>query len=33
LYLVSATRLTKEKGKGRILKLAKAFDDAGIPYI
>ena len=33
LYLVSATRLTREKGKDRILKLAKALDDAGIPYI
>ena len=33
LYLISATRLTREKGKDRILKLAKALDDAGIPYI
>jgi hypothetical protein len=32
LSLVSATRLTKEKGKARIVKLAKALDDAGIPY-
>jgi glycosyltransferase involved in cell wall biosynthesis len=32
LRLVSATRLTKEKGADRINKLAKAFDDAGIPY-
>lgn len=33
LYLLSATRLTREKGKDRILKLAKALDDAEIPYI
>ena len=33
LYLISATRLTAEKGKNRILKLAKALDDAEIPYI
>lgn len=33
LYLISATRLTREKGKDRILKLAKALDDARIPYI
>ena len=33
LYLISATRLTREKGKDRILKLAKALDNAGIPYI
>ena len=33
LYLISATRLTKEKGKDRILKLAKALDDANIPFI
>lgn len=33
LYLISATRLTREKGKDRILKLAKALDDAEIPYI
>lgn len=33
LYLISATRLTREKGKDRILKLAKALDEAGIPYI
>ena len=32
LRLVSATRLTKEKGGHRIAKLAQAFDDAGIPY-
>ena len=33
LYLISATRLTKEKGKDRILKFANALDAAGIPYI
>ena len=33
LYLISATRLTAEKGKDRILKFAKALDDANIPYI
>ena len=33
LYLISATRLTAEKGKDRILKLAKALDEAKIPYI
>ena len=33
LNLISATRLTREKGKDRILKLAEAFDKAGIPYI
>lgn len=33
LYLISATRLTREKGKDRILKLAKALDEAEIPYI
>lgn len=33
LYLISATRLTREKGKDRILKLAKALDDAEIPYV
>ena len=33
LRLISATRLTKEKGKDRILKLAKALDDAGIPFL
>ncbi len=32
LRLVSATRLTKEKGKDRMIKLAKALDDANIPY-
>ena len=33
LKLISATRLTKEKGKNRIITLAKALDDAAIPYI
>ena len=33
LNLLSATRLTKEKGKARMEKLAKLLDDAGIPYI
>ena len=32
LRLVSATRLTKEKGGERIDQFAKALDDAGIPY-
>lgn len=33
LILVSATRLTWEKGKKRYLKLAQALEDANIPYI
>jgi len=33
LYLISATRLTNEKGKDRILQLANALDNAHIPYI
>lgn len=33
LKLVSATRLTREKGRNRMEKLAKALDDAKIPYI
>ena len=33
LNLISATRLTKEKGKNRIIKLAQMLDDAGIPYL
>ena len=33
LNLVSATRLTKEKGYKRMCALAKALDDAEIPYI
>ena len=32
LRLISATRLTQEKGAARMVTLAKAFDDAGIPY-
>ena len=32
LKLISATRLTKEKGKDRMIKLADALDKAGIPY-
>lgn len=33
LNLISATRLTEEKGKNRIIKLAKLLDNAKIPYI
>ena len=33
LNLISATRLTREKGKDRILKLAEALDNANIPFI
>lgn len=33
LNLISATRLTKEKGKNRIIKLAKALEEAKIPFI
>lgn len=33
LNLISATRLTREKGKGRMEIFAKALDNAGIPYI
>ena len=33
LHFISATRLTREKGKDRILKLAEALDRADIPYI
>lgn len=33
LKLISATRLTKEKGKDRMVKLGKILDEAGIPYI
>lgn len=33
LNLVSATRLTPDKGWNRMLALAEAFDNAGIPYI
>ena len=32
LRLISATRLTKEKGKDRMIKLADALDKVGIPY-
>ena len=32
LKLISATRLTKEKGKDRLIKLADSLDKAGIPY-
>lgn len=32
LKLISATRLTKEKGKERMIKLANALDKAEIPY-
>lgn len=33
LRLISATRLTAEKGKDRIIKLGEMLDKAGIPYI
>lgn len=33
LNLISATRLSKEKGKDRIVKLAELLDAANIPYI
>ena len=33
LNLISATRLTREKGRKRIIKLAKMLDEAEIPYI
>lgn len=33
LNLISATRLTNEKGKNRIKKLAQILDNASIPYI
>ena len=33
LYLISATRLTKEKGKSRIEKLASELDKAGVNYL
>lgn len=32
LHLVSATRLSAEKGKARMLKLAEALDAAGVPW-
>lgn len=33
LHLISATRLTKEKGKYRMVQLGNALNKAGIPYI
>lgn len=33
LNLISATRLTAEKGKDRIIKLSKMLDEAEIPYL
>ena len=33
LFFISATRLTQEKGKGRMEKLAKDLDKAGIEYL
>ena len=33
LHLISATRLTKEKGKDRMIKLGQFLNNAGIPYI
>lgn len=33
LYLISATRLTAEKGKNRMIKLAEELDKAGINYL
>lgn len=33
LRLISATRLTKEKGKERMVELGNMLDNAGIPYI
>jgi hypothetical protein len=33
LNLISATRLTKEKGKDRIIKLGEELNKAGIPYL
>lgn len=33
LYLISATRLTPEKGKSRMIQLAQELDKAGQPYI
>ncbi len=33
LKLISATRLTQEKGEERIMKMAEEFDKKGIPYI
>lgn len=33
LNLISATRLSSEKGKDRIIRLAELFEEAGIPYV
>lgn len=33
LNLISATRLTNEKGKGNMIKLGRLLDEAGIPYL
>lgn len=33
LNLISATRLTPEKGKARMIKLAEMLDAAGVPYL
>ena len=33
LYLISATRLTIEKGKNRMIKLAQKLDEAGVKYL
>ena len=33
LHLISPTRLTPEKGKDRMITLAEALEDAGIPFI
>lgn len=33
IYLISATRLTKEKGRERIEKLASILDNAGVDYV
>lgn len=33
LNLISATRLTKEKGKNRMIKFAEGLDKCGIPYL
>lgn len=33
IYLISATRLTKEKGKNRMIKLAEELDKSGINYL
>ena len=33
LHLISATRLTKEKGKDRMIKLMRKLEEANIPYL